>query len=79
MRIRDLISIVEGQSNSYFITDMGESQPAVDIKTGKVLFMLPRYGVWGEKGRGKSETIETSDDLDYLRNKYKTDRIVKIG
>ena len=40
---------------------------------------LFRYAVWGDKGRGKSEIIEMSDDVIYLKNKYNVDEITRIG
>jgi hypothetical protein len=64
-----------------FITDNGSEQPLKDTLTGEVAMMLPRYGVWGDLGRGKPEVVETSNDLQYLLNKYKlteTD-VYKIG
>lgn len=56
-----------------FITDFGKSLPIKDAKTGKSKGNLPRYGVWGNLGRGKPEVKEVSDDLKMLKKKYGED------
>lgn len=63
-----------------FITDFGQSLEARDAKTGEVNMVIPRYGYWDDKGRGKPEVIESSDDLDYLMKKYDVpeDRVVLL-
>ena len=79
MRLRDLINVTEQEDSPYFITDMGHTQPVIDKRTGKTIFMLPQFGVWGDKGRGKPEVIESSNDLEYLKKKYNTEQVIKIG
>ncbi len=63
-----------------FITDFGKSFEAIDAKTGKVAMVIPRYGYWDDKGRGKPETVESSDDLEYLMKKYNVpeDKVVSL-
>lgn len=50
-------------------TDLGTPQPVLDAE-GHVVMVLPRYAVWGDKGRGKAEVIECSDDLEELKAKW---------
>jgi hypothetical protein len=52
-----------------FITDAGESKVVWVGEDGRK-HSIPRYGVWGEKGKGKPEVIETSDDLEYLQTTH---------
>lgn len=61
-----------------FITDMGQSTPMTI--NGKPAGSLPRYAVWGDKGRGKPEVIETHDDLERMRSEHGVpkDRVVSI-
>lgn len=51
-----------------FYTDVGEVR-YTDMQTGEEL-RLPRYGAWGDAGKGKPEVVETSDDLSALQKKY---------
>ena len=55
-------------SSDRFITDMGEHTELSDSFGGT--WTMERYAVWGEKGRGKPEVIETSDDITELIDKY---------
>lgn len=50
------------QGEQRFITDFGEELPLTD-ESGQQVMLLPRYGVWGDMGRGKPEVIETHNDL----------------
>ena len=50
-----------------FITDNGAEIPLKNSDTGEVVMVMPRYGAWGDKGRGKPETIEVSNDLKKLQ------------
>ena len=59
-----------------FITDFGKRLKMVETGTGKVTY-LPRYAVWGEKGRDRNEVIETSNNLKYLKNKW--GKNLKVG
>lgn len=54
---------------AWFITDFGESYTLKGTE-GTKDFVLPRYAVWGDLGRGNPEVKETSDDLELLRSKY---------
>jgi hypothetical protein len=62
-----------------FITDLGASQDMFDA-TGKKVFELPRYGVWGDKGRGKAEVLETHNDLARMQREHGVpdERVVAI-
>lgn len=53
-----------------FITDFGTNLAITDAETGEAQGQLARYAAWGDKGRGKPEVIETSDDLDQLQEKH---------
>ena len=66
--IREAIEMPYGQPAAG-ITDFGASIEMEDVDTGEIT-SLPRYGVWGEAGRGKHEVIETGNDLEYLLKKY---------
>lgn len=50
-----------------FITDFGETLIA---ENETVYMKIPRYGVWGDKGRFKPEVIDCSDSLEYLQKRY---------
>ena len=54
---------------SKFITDRGKSVAITD-PAGIEVMRLPRYGVWGENGRGKPEVLETHDDLNHLQREH---------
>lgn len=65
----------EEKTKADFISDfgreiVGEKLDELGNPTGEPGMRIPRYGVWGEKGRGKSEVIETGNDLAALRLKY---------
>ena len=65
--------------NALFITDLCPALPDRSIrKNGKVVFVLCRYAVWGDMGKGKPEVKETSDDLQYLKDKYGEVEVVII-
>ena len=66
--------------NENFITDMGPGQIYQDKKTSKKQH-LARYAVWiPTKDPEKHAIAEVSDDLNYLRKKYKikTDDIFQL-
>ena len=50
-----------------FITDLGF--PLI-VTWGDKEEDLGQYGVWGDKGRGKPEVIDTGSDLDALKEKH---------
>ena len=52
-----------------FITDYGVTY-LVNVNFDGEKIPLARYGVWGDKGKGKPEVIETSDDLEHLLKVY---------
>jgi len=55
---------------AHFITDMDiEDRNLRNIDTG-VVMELPRYAAWGYINRDKNEVMETSNDLQYLQEKY---------
>jgi hypothetical protein len=53
-----------------FITDMGERPKMRNTATGEMM-ELDQYGYWCDMGKGKPEVKETSNDLEYLKTKYK--------
>lgn len=57
-----------------FITDFGREAEAKDTETGEVVFKLPRFAVWGDKGRGKAEVIESGNNLNTLLKKHNLDK-----
>lgn len=63
-----------------FITDFGQSMPMTDGQ-GKSLGTIPRYGVWGDLGRGKPEVIECHDDLERMKQEHGVpdERVVPIS
>lgn len=61
-----------------FITDMGQSNTAEEVG-GSSKIHIPRYAVWGDRGRGKPEVIETSDDLEALKRKHGVTKVVKMS
>jgi hypothetical protein len=54
-------------SEAEFITDAGFP---VILTWGDEELDIGRYGVWGDKGRGKPEVIDTGNDLDALKEKH---------
>ncbi len=63
-----------------FITDMGQSYDITNDLGTEETTQLPRYGVWGDTGRGKAEVIDTGDDLEALMSKHNIpkDLVVKL-
>ena len=58
-------------SRAPFITDAGAPVELRDSATGQVARVLPRYGVWVyDRGRGKYQVAECSNDLAALQAKY---------
>jgi len=52
-----------------FITDLGENLAS----------QLPRYGVWSsDNPRNKPNVIDTSDDVEYLKRKYRIKEVHAI-
>lgn len=76
-----VLAMREAKPVADFITDSGRAQEVKDAKTGKVVMVLPRYGVWGDKGRNKPEVIETGNDLKALMKKHNIskDKVFKLG
>jgi hypothetical protein len=71
-RYPTLTSILANEKSSrkgQFITDNTKEVEVLD-EDGQVTWTLPRYGVWGEKGKRKPEVLETSNDLNYLQETY---------
>ena len=65
--------ILEAKDPEYVIQDNGKS---FKLANG---MSLPRYGVWKiVTAKGKSEVVDTGDDLNALKKKYKTDVIFKV-
>ncbi len=57
-----------------FVTDLGD-----DVTNGD--YPIERYGVWAyDEIKGKDQVLETSNDLEYLLNKYNisSDTVVVI-
>jgi len=65
------------KSLDYFITDLGFSPRCKDPNTAQVRMIIPRYGVWEMNNRGV-EVLEASEDLTYLKGKYRTERVLRI-
>ena len=65
----------------YVITDMGKSYK-LDIEMldcqGRITNEIARYGVWKIKHSIMTEVIESDNDLDYLKKKYDTERVLKL-
>jgi len=63
----------DSTGQAYFITDFGAPIP-IDPNAGDNAELgfdsLPRYGVWGDTGRGKPQVIDTGNDLEALLAKY---------
>jgi len=60
-----------------FITDMKTSHD-FELPGGEIMH-ISRYGLWRyDMAKGKHQVFETSDDLEYLKKKYKTDNVVVI-
>jgi len=63
----------EAVGEAYFITDFGAPIP-IDPNAGDNAELgfdeLPRYGVWGDTGRGKPQVIDSGNDLEALLAKY---------
>lgn len=54
-----------------FISDNGRPVNIIDSATGRLIMVLPRYGVWADDElRGKPQVIDTGDDLDALLETY---------
>ena len=52
-----------------FISDMGRELEVSKVD-GSSMGNIPRYAVWTNLGRGKSEVAELSNDLSYLMKKW---------
>jgi len=63
----------ESSGQAFFITDFG-APIALDKSAGDNAELgfdsLPRYGVWGDTGRGKPQVIDTGNDLEALLAKH---------
>lgn len=77
MRFTQYLNILNERYDEKFITDFGRSYDPQE-RSGKGAAHIAQYAVWGDTGRGKPEVIETSDDLDYLLDKYGDLKIVKM-
>ncbi|MCX7981252.1 MAG: hypothetical protein N3A68_09505 [Bacteroidia bacterium] len=62
----------------YIITDFGYSPQLTNTETNEIL-TLDRYGVWICSGGVAKEVKETSNDVEYLKSKYKTDVVIPIS
>jgi len=62
---------------NYWITDMGESL-TIRNESGAKVGVLDRYAVWADSPRDKAEVVETSNDFQYLSEKYNVDVIIPI-
>lgn len=68
------------ERNTPFITDFGESLEVRD--SDGAVTRIGRYGVWvHNRGAGKSEVVEVSDDLAALmeRHQVSAERVVRIA
>jgi hypothetical protein len=66
-----------GQEDRYVITDNGSELIGKDDK-GKVTLRIPRFGVWDKKhSRGKPQVIDTGNDVEALKKKYKTSIVIR--
>jgi len=65
----------------YVITDMGRSYK-LDIEMldcqGRITNEIARYGVWKIKHGIMTEVVESDNDLDYLKKKYDTERVLEM-
>ena len=60
------------------ITKYAKTIVATNMDTGTKL-KLPKYAVWEyDESRQRHNVTETSDNLVYLKSKYKTDNVVVI-
>ena len=64
----------EIKAKGEFITDFGKEVEAKDSETGKVVFKLSRFAVWGDQGRGKAEVIDNGNNLNALLKKHNLDK-----
>jgi hypothetical protein len=62
---------------SAFISDFGDEIPM--SKGGEHLGFLERYAVWRNRGRGKLEVVEVSNNLDELRTKHPGLKVIELS
>ena len=68
------------ESKAKYITDLGPEFPLdVSPEGGGDKIHIHRYGVWGDKGRGKPEIIDHSDDIKFLKRKHGELPLVRLG
>lgn len=65
------------KSLSHFITDMGSVSRCKDPDTAQTRYVIPRYGAWEINSRGV-KVLEAHEDLDYLKKKYRTERVFRV-
>jgi hypothetical protein len=65
-----------GQEDRYAIQDNGRELVGKDDK-GNVTLRIPRYGVWDKKASRKPQVVDTGNDLEALKKKYKTSVVFK--
>ena len=77
---KDFYTKNKDADEKYVISDMGEELIATSMIDEKKQpdIKIPRYGVWRLEGSTMKEVVETSNDLNMLKSKYHTDRVVKI-
>jgi len=63
----------------FVITDNGKQLKITDTKTGKEKGLLPRYGVWGVVKGVMELVVDVGDDLNLLKKKYKTNKVIKVS
>ena len=63
------------KAQAKYITDFGRSFEAIDQKSGEKV-MIPRYGVWGDLGKGKDEVLDSSNSLPYLKRKWEIENVI---
>ena len=69
---------LKAEQEKYVITDFGQAIELLDTNTGDPAETIPRYGVWKTRGNVMEEVIETSDDLEYLKEKYNVTKVVDM-
>ena len=65
----------------YGITDIGRSYK-LDMQMldshGRITNEIARYSVWRIEHSIMTEVVEQDNDLDYLKKKYDTERVLKM-
>lgn len=71
------IIITNMNKPKYYLTDLGQDL-ILESQDGQIEMVLDRYGVWKQERNEKAEVVETSSNLEYLKNKYGVKEVISI-